>query len=376
MRKLTEADGLFEKFGIEVEGQSTLHNQTFFLHGEDAQAEGTTNSVVMSRAKNTGDYLRLVALDNFQPFLKAAKEFDIVSRNKPQDTFFVRAEALESALLTLFSDFGMSRTLYLKPGFLAVYGTPHKGLDKLRIEIPSDVEDPAAFMDKVQALYMESRKSAAYLNVTLTSASVRGVDTLYKAMWLLNRLVEYVTRDLEQFVPGQVNVFATQFTQLASENVQDRVAVTVRLLAKTYRLYANDESMCQWLYRVIKLQGRSPDPVPVTELLTGQVDSHRRMISRILDRVFTGDDFIDYVATHVQNHGDFHPSHDRFLGAYRTVHKLWAEKAPQEDYLKWVEKTLGNVESNEVQKALALHSSIYEGGQETFLENLGALVNR
>ena len=335
MRKVTEVEQTFEKYGIQSQGDEILFNQTFFLHSDDVQAEANINSYVMSETKNTQLFDSLTNLNGLKPFQWATRSLQHVVKTQPHDMYCPEPQSFTDEfvdLLKLLNCVGHFTGMNV-----TFYGSPHKGAQTLRIDVPSDVENPEAFVKKVQELYQANRRNVAYLNVTAVCCTVNGVDTLYRIMWSLNRLLLSACKDAENFVPGQVTLFTPRLTKLKTAKVVGHIDRYCGGLHTEYLLYANAETFSQWMHRLSR--GGHQRPTLYTERLTQNIELVRRQLCEVLERRLTPDDYRDFTATWVLNNCEAGPT-EHHTGHFIQLKRLYDESDKHLPFAKWVKACL------------------------------------
>lgn len=334
MRKITEIESVFEKYGIEHQGNVALFNQTFFLHTDDVQAEAMTHKHVMHRAQNTELFDTFTHLSGLKEFQKVAHMLTHITKGRDHNLHYHADGDLAGAFYALLQKLGYLNHLFSL--YLTVYGTPHKGAETLRIDVPSDIEDPEGFIKKVQEMYQANRRNVACLNISATVEVMRGMDTVYRTVWLLNRLLIAACKGSRSFVPGQVTLFTPYLTQVYQPSVQQQVDEVCSNLFTHWSLYAQGETFCQWMYR---LSSGASTQSPLTARLVHEVEYTRRELCKLLEKPFTADDFNDFTATWVLNNTDISPNaHGR--GSYWEVKSLYEEGSHELSFPNWVKLQL------------------------------------
>lgn len=377
MRKITEIESVFEKYGIVHKGNIALFNQTFFLHTDDVQAEAMTHKYVMSRAQNTEAYTTFTHLSGLHEFQKLVHMIAHISKGHGKDLHHPCDPALDEAFLDLLHKGYYWNDLHAHR--LTVYGTPHKGTDTLKVDVPSDVEDPAAFMQKVQELYLTTRRNVACLNISASCESILGVDTTYRAVWILNRLLIEACKGSRDFVPGQVTLFTPYLTQVRTNSVQDQIDTVCNRLYLEWKLYAVDETFSQYLYRMANRRHHTVKGAGVVnERLAQNAESARRELCGLLEKPLTGDDFTDYAATWVLNHPKQSPN-EHHRGLYWAVVDAHEFDGLPTPFLEWIKQTLAKprekVESSPVTLAWDTHCVRYSTDKDLFVHHLEELHN-
>lgn len=375
MRKISDYQQTFEKYAITHQDVETLFNQTFFLNADDAQAEGALNSQVMNSYRGDRRFEHLTNLASQQSFQKVVKELVTLTKNEPHNTFFVKAEELEKYIQALLTEWLPHNGISLYPCFISVYATPHKGLDTLKIDIPSNVKDPAAFMTKIQELYASHSTPVACLNLTLTTPAIRRKETLPRVMWFLNRIVFHACRNMghDRFVPGTVNVFASSLRAGSTDNAQIAIDNVMRKMVGEFDMYARDETFCQWLYRMYDGHRRAMHKVD--EHLANSVEQARRNLSELLGRGLSKDDFNDFAGSWVLNRGESGSNPNlHHVGYYIQVQRKWEEERKGEALEVYAKRNLNDSKTHIVQAAYVLHCQLYQNDEESFMENLKQLL--